>query len=53
MAWIEVRILMAKMTLLYDFEALDHDLDWSTDQSCYTLWEKPHLFVACKKAERG
>lgn len=45
MAWIEVRILMAKLTFLYDFEMVDRNLDWDRDQKCYTLWEKPQLFV--------
>jgi hypothetical protein len=45
MAWIELRILMAKLTLLFDFEIVDKELDWTRDQMCYTLWEKPDLFV--------
>jgi hypothetical protein len=45
MAWIEVRILMAKLTLMHDFEIFDQKLDWG-DQSCYTLWQKPDLFVS-------
>jgi hypothetical protein len=45
MAWIEVRILMAKMTLLFDMEICDKNLDWERDQRCYTLWQKPDLFV--------
>jgi hypothetical protein len=45
MAWIEVRILMAKMTFLYDFDIFDKNLDWDRDHACYTLWQKPDLFV--------
>lgn len=45
MAWIEVRILMAKLTYLFDFEIVDKTLDWTRDQECYTLWQKPDLFV--------
>jgi hypothetical protein len=45
MAWIEVRILMAKMTFMYDLEICDKTLDWDRDQRCYTLWQKPDLFV--------
>jgi len=45
MAWIEIRILMAKLTLLFDLEMFDKNLDWNRDQSCYTLWQKPALLV--------
>lgn len=44
MAWIEVRILAAKLVLQFDFEIVDKSLDW-TGQKCYTLWQKPDLFV--------
>jgi hypothetical protein len=44
MAWIEVRILVAKMTLLFDLEIVDKSLDWK-DQLCYTLWQKPDMLV--------
>ena len=44
MAWIEMRILMAKLTYCFDFEIVDKNLDW-TNQECYTLWQKPDLFV--------
>ncbi|KIW03534.1 uncharacterized protein PV09_05295 [Verruconis gallopava] len=51
MAWIEVRILMAKLTYMFDFEIVDESLDWY-DQECYTLWQKPDLFVKATPARR-
>ncbi|KAF2692138.1 cytochrome P450 [Lentithecium fluviatile CBS 122367] len=48
MAWIELRILMAKLTLLFDFELVDKNLDWTGNQECYTLWQKPSLYVRAK-----
>jgi hypothetical protein len=48
MAWIEVRILMAKLTYLFDFEIVNKSLDWTGDQECYTLWQKPDLYVRVK-----
>ena len=44
MAWIKVRIIMAKMTLLFDVDIYDKSLHWE-EQCCYTLWQKPELFV--------
>jgi hypothetical protein len=45
MAWIEVRILMAKLKFMYDLEIYDKNLDWNRDHSCCTLWQKPDMFV--------
>ena len=53
MAWIEVRILMAKLTYLFDFEIVDKTLDWTADQECYTLWQKPDLFVKVTPVQKS
>jgi hypothetical protein len=53
MAWIELRILMTKLTLLFDFEIVDKSLDWTGEQECYTLWQKPDLFVRVKPSIVG
>lgn len=45
MAWIELRILMAKLVYHFDFEIVDKNLNWLGQQECYTLWQKPDLFV--------
>lgn len=45
MAWIELRIVVAKMVFLYDFELVDDNLDWIRDSACFGLWEKPDLWT--------
>lgn len=45
MAWMELRILVAKMVFLFDFELIDGNLDWVKDGSVYRLWEKPDLWT--------
>jgi hypothetical protein len=45
MAWIEVRILLAKLLFMYDMEIVDKTLDWEAEQKCFTLWQKPDLYV--------
>lgn len=41
MAWMEMRILIAKMVLLFDYELVDDKLDWERDSPAYILWQKP------------
>jgi hypothetical protein len=45
MAYIEVRLLLAKLIFAYDMEIVDKTLDWEAEQQCFTLWQKPDLFV--------
>ncbi|KAE9366697.1 cytochrome P450 [Stipitochalara longipes BDJ] len=45
MAWMELRILVAKMVFLFDFELVDDDLDWDRDGLCFRLWQKPDLWT--------
>lgn len=45
MAWIEMRILAARLTYLFDFEMINEDTNWARDQQCFTLWDKPDLFA--------
>jgi len=45
MAWMELRILVAKMVFLFDFELMDDDLDWLRDGRCFRLWQKPDLWT--------
>ena len=44
MAWMELRIVVAKMVFLFDFELIDDNLDWIRDVSCFRLWDKPNLW---------
>jgi hypothetical protein len=43
MAWMEMRILIAKMVFHFDYELVDDNLDWVRDSRCYVLWQKPDL----------
>lgn len=45
MAWIEVRILAAKLVYAFDFDLVDKTMDWDRLNQCFTLWEKPELVV--------
>lgn len=40
-----MRILIAKMVLLFDFELVDDDLDWDRDGQTFVLWQKPDLIT--------
>jgi hypothetical protein len=37
MAWMEMRILIAKMVFLLDYELVDDKLDWERDSPAYSL----------------
>jgi hypothetical protein len=43
MAWMEMRILIAKMVFLFDYELVDDNLDWEPDSPAFILWQKPEL----------
>ena len=45
MAWMELRIIIAKMVFLFDFELIDDKLDWDRDGTCFVLWQKPDLMT--------
>ncbi|TAQ88837.1 hypothetical protein B7494_g2857 [Chlorociboria aeruginascens] len=45
MAWMELRILVAKLVFHFDFELVDMNLDWDRDSSSRILWEKPNLMT--------
>jgi hypothetical protein len=45
MAWIEMRILIAKMVFLFDYELVDNDLNWERDSPAFILWQKPELWT--------
>jgi hypothetical protein len=51
MAWIELRILVAKMVFLFDFELVDKETDWGKDASSMILWETPELITIVKLRE--
>jgi len=45
MAWMEMRILIAKMVFHFDYELVDDNLDWERDSQCFVLWQKPDLLT--------
>ena len=45
MAWIELRILVAKLIWLFDFELVPGQHNWEAENKCFILWEKPGLWV--------
>ncbi len=45
MAWMELRILIAKMVFLFDYELVDDTLDWVRDSPTFILFEKPKLWT--------
>jgi hypothetical protein len=45
MAWIELRIIIAKMVFLFDYELVNDNLDWVRDSPTYILFDKPQLLT--------
>lgn len=41
LAYLEMRVILAKMVWQYDFELLSKELDWERDNQMYVLWQKP------------
>ena len=44
MAWMELRILIAKIVFLFDFELAGDNSEWER-MSSYIVWKKPRLLV--------
>jgi len=45
MAWMELRIMIAKVILTFDFEAVGESIDWGRDIETMPLWKKPALWT--------
>jgi cytochrome P450 len=43
LAYLEIRVILAKMVWQYDFELLSKDLDWERDSMMHVLWQKPAM----------
>lgn len=43
MAWMEMRLVLAKMYFTFDIELLDKDLDWHRDARIYLIWQRREL----------
>ena len=44
LAYVEMRLILARMVFNFDMELDQPETDWM-DQNCFTLWEKPGLMV--------
>lgn len=49
LAYLELRLILAKMVYAYDLELIDKDLDWDAQSKIWALWWKPELNVRIKK----
>ncbi|KAM5377491.1 hypothetical protein ACJZ2D_004860 [Fusarium nematophilum] len=45
LAYIEMRLLLAKLVFSFEMELVDQNLDWDRDTKTVTFWEKPDLRV--------
>ncbi|KAF7193715.1 Cytochrome P450 monooxygenase [Pseudocercospora fuligena] len=43
MAWMEMRIVLAKLYFTFDVELLDRDLDWHRDSRMFLIWQRQEL----------
>ncbi|KAL5375074.1 hypothetical protein DPSP01_011490 [Paraphaeosphaeria sporulosa] len=43
LAYLELRIILAKMVWAYEWEMVDKDVDWVRDNKMYLLWKKPEM----------
>ncbi|RHZ44868.1 uncharacterized protein CDV56_103910 [Aspergillus thermomutatus] len=45
LAWLELRLTLAKLHYQYDMELVDEDVDWHHDVAMHLLWDKPKLMM--------
>ncbi|KAI5921541.1 cytochrome P450 [Camillea tinctor] len=45
LAYMEIRVTLAKMVYAFDMELVNKDLDWWRDVRFYILWTKPKMMV--------
>jgi len=53
MAWMEMRIVLAKLYYTFDIELLDQDLDWHRDCKMYLIWQRPMLKAKLSVRKNG
>ncbi|KAF8462276.1 putative cytochrome P450 [Kalaharituber pfeilii] len=51
LAYMELRMIIAKMFYCYDLELVRPDMDWEKESKSWTLWWKPELNVYVKSRE--
>jgi cytochrome P450 len=52
LAYIEMRIILARMVFEFDWELVSRDVDWERDTILKILWQKPELRVRFRPAVR-
>ncbi|KAH7080753.1 cytochrome P450 monooxygenase-like protein [Paraphoma chrysanthemicola] len=52
LAFVEMRLILAKILFTFDLELVDKKTDWMRGQKLFTLWNKPPLMVNLKPVKR-
>ncbi|KAL3952984.1 hypothetical protein ACCO45_012927 [Purpureocillium lilacinum] len=52
LAWMEMRMTLAKLLYRFEFELDNPKLDWHGESRMHSLWENPPLWVRIKRRER-
>ena len=52
LAYIEMRIILARVLWNFDMRIAEESLDWMSKQKIYNLWEKGPLMVHLTPAKR-
>ncbi|KAK4087048.1 hypothetical protein Purlil1_8567 [Purpureocillium lilacinum] len=52
LAWMEMRMTLAKLLYRFEFELDDPKLDWHGESRMHSLWESPPLWVRIKRREK-
>jgi cytochrome P450 len=50
-AWMEMRLYLAKMMWLYNLELVDKERDWVKDCKTYFMWMKAPLMIKVERRE--
>ncbi|KAJ6443378.1 benzoate 4-monooxygenase cytochrome P450 [Purpureocillium lavendulum] len=53
LAWMEMRITLAKLLYMFDLELANPDLDWHGESRMHSLWENPPLWVRVARRENN
>ncbi|KAK8931500.1 hypothetical protein VCV18_000023 [Metarhizium anisopliae] len=53
LAYLEMRIVLAKMMYAFDWEWVNTDLVWEEESTVYWMWQKPDLMVRYRPVERS
>lgn len=51
LAYLEMRIILARLFWRYDIDWFDASVDWERDGMGYTVWKKPDFRVTLKQRE--